>query len=112
MKVRDLQLQPVFAIGPDDSLADAADRMRFCEIGCLAVIENGEMAAVITERDLVDAEALMIALGVRHPSRDGGREARRDALGAGSARSRARDACGFSRVTRCTRERSRRRGFR
>ena len=57
MKVQDLKLEPIFAAHPDESIADAADRMRFYEIGSLAVIENGSIVGIITERDIVRATA-------------------------------------------------------
>ena len=57
MKVRDLHAEPVEATSPGESLADAADRMRFYDIGALAVLERGEPVAIITERDLARAVA-------------------------------------------------------
>lgn len=52
MKVRELELAPVVATDPDESIADAADRMRFYEVGSLAVLEQGSLVAIITERDV------------------------------------------------------------
>jgi CBS domain-containing protein len=52
MKVRELELAPVVATDPDESIADAADRMRFYEVGSLAVLEHGSLVAIITERDI------------------------------------------------------------
>lgn len=57
MKVRELELQPVIGTDPDEPLADAADRMRFYEVGSLVVLEHGVMVAIITERDLARAVA-------------------------------------------------------
>lgn len=57
MKVRDLHLEHPHATTPDESLADAADRMRFYEIGSLAVLEGHHLVAIITERDIVRAAA-------------------------------------------------------
>ena len=57
MKVRDLDLQPIVVTRLDEPIADAADRMMFNEIGSLAVIDSGNVIAILTERDLVRAGA-------------------------------------------------------
>ena len=57
MKVRELQLEILRVADPTESLLDAAGRMRFFEIGSLAVLERGEHVAIITERDLARAVA-------------------------------------------------------
>lgn len=97
MKVRDLELEPVAATSAEESIADAADRMRFFDIGSLAVMDGDALVGILTERDLaravadrsdselpvraymtsdpttigadadvVEAGALMLALGTRH----------------------------------------------
>ena len=57
MKVRDLGLGPIAATRLDESVADAADRMRFYEIGSLAVMDSGSIVGILTERDIVRAVA-------------------------------------------------------
>jgi CBS domain-containing protein len=57
MKVKDLSLQPILSTIMPESIADAADRMKFYEVGSLAVIDSGYIVGVITERDIVTAVA-------------------------------------------------------
>ena len=57
MKVKDLKLEPVYTADLDESLSAVADRMRFYEIGSLAVIDGRAIAGIITERDIVRAAA-------------------------------------------------------
>lgn len=40
-----------------ESLTDVASRMRFNDVGCVAVIEHGTLVGILTERDLVRAVA-------------------------------------------------------
>src|SRR5207247_1930909 len=47
----------VFSVEADESLAEAASKMQFEEIGSLAVVRHGRFAGIITERDLVRALA-------------------------------------------------------
>ncbi|MEX2555012.1 MAG: CBS domain-containing protein [Actinomycetota bacterium] len=63
MKVQDLKLEPIFAAHPDESITEVADRMRFYEVGSLAVIEHGSIVGIITERDIVRATADRSDLG-------------------------------------------------
>jgi len=55
MKVKDLKLESLVSTRLDESVADAADRMRFYEIGSLAVIDSGNVVGILTERDIVRA---------------------------------------------------------
>jgi CBS domain-containing protein len=57
MKVKDLKLEPLYTADLDESLTAVADRMRFYEIGALAVVENRAVCGIITERDIVRAAA-------------------------------------------------------
>lgn len=57
MKVRDLTLDPVVEAEPEEAVADAADRMRFYEVGSLAVVDDGVLVGIITERDLARSVA-------------------------------------------------------
>jgi CBS domain-containing protein len=59
MNVSQLMNRSVETCGPDDSLADAAERMWRCDIGCLAVLDpQGSLVGMVTDRDLCMA-ALM-----------------------------------------------------
>ena len=42
---------------PEEPLADAASRMRFNDVGCVPVIDQGQLAGILTERDLTRAVA-------------------------------------------------------
>jgi CBS domain-containing protein len=57
MKLESLFRAGVFSVEADESLAEAASKMQFEEIGSLAVLEGGHFAGIITERDLVRAIA-------------------------------------------------------
>jgi len=57
MKVRALYRPEVVAGSPDESLADAASRMQYQEIGSLTVLEHGRLVGILTERDLARALA-------------------------------------------------------
>ena len=57
MEVRDLIGGEVVSVGSGVTLGDAAQRMIDMNIGALAVIDDGELIGIITERDLVAAAA-------------------------------------------------------
>jgi CBS domain-containing protein len=57
MRVGDLKLEPLLATSFDESISEAADRMRFYEIGSLGILEGGSLVGVFTERDVVKAVA-------------------------------------------------------
>ena len=40
-----------------ESLADAANRMRFNDVGCAPVLDKGQLVGILTERDLTRAIA-------------------------------------------------------
>ncbi len=44
-------------IGPEATLADAAQRMVDQTVGCLAVIDGRQMVGIVTEHDVVEAIA-------------------------------------------------------
>jgi CBS domain-containing protein len=52
-RVRDVMVDEVVTIDPSATLADAARQMRDHNVGILPVIVDGELAGVITDRDLV-----------------------------------------------------------
>jgi signal-transduction protein with cAMP-binding, CBS, and nucleotidyltransferase domain len=104
MNVGSLAWPWVASVSPTDPLERAVWRMREFDVGCVAVVEDGELVGIVTERDLlraasdgigprnvivrdymtydpvtvsidedvVDAAAIMTAVGARHlPVLDG-----------------------------------------
>lgn len=57
MRVSELMQPEVWQTYPDESLADAAIRMRDHGVGSLAVVEGDELLGILTERDLLWAIA-------------------------------------------------------
>lgn len=57
MQVKDLCRVPVVTVGAGQSLASAARRMVLRGIGSLAVLRGGQLAGIVTERDLARAVA-------------------------------------------------------
>jgi CBS domain-containing protein len=57
MKVKDLRVEPIVTTRLDEAIVDAADRMRFYEVGSLGVIDSGHIIGILTERDIVRATA-------------------------------------------------------
>jgi CBS domain-containing protein len=57
MKVSDLQQHELFTAQADESLAEAADRMNWRQVGALPVLEGQHLVGIITERDLTAALA-------------------------------------------------------
>lgn len=57
MKVEALYRHELHTAEEDDSLADAASRMDYHEIGALAVVRDGVVVGVFTERDVLRAVA-------------------------------------------------------
>lgn len=57
MRVSDLTMHPLVSVGPDASLAEVAGRMRVADCGSAAVMTDGQLLGIITERDLVQAIA-------------------------------------------------------
>jgi len=52
--VKDVMSSNVAAVGPDVSVAVAARTMRDRGVGCLPVVEQGQVIGMITDRDLVE----------------------------------------------------------
>ena len=57
MEVRDLIGGEVITVDPAESLGGAANLMMDSNIGALAVVDDGQLIGIITERDLVAAAA-------------------------------------------------------
>lgn len=53
MLVGDVMQRKVAVIGPGASLVLAARMMRDQDVGCLPVIENGQLIGMISDRDIV-----------------------------------------------------------
>jgi CBS domain-containing protein len=52
MKVRDVMTPDVIMVGPDATLAEAAQLMKDANIGPLPVCENGQVFGMVTDRDI------------------------------------------------------------
>ena len=52
MKVRELMRHPVRTVTPNDSLSDAAAVMAARDVGALAVVADGRLAGIVTDRDI------------------------------------------------------------
>jgi len=57
MKVKDLLPQPLVIVDPGASLAEVARRMRLNDADAVAVLEEGRLLGILTERNLVGAIA-------------------------------------------------------
>lgn len=53
MLVRDVMTTRPECVGPDDTLHQAAERMRDRDIGPLPVCDNDRLAGILTDRDIV-----------------------------------------------------------
>lgn len=54
-KVEDIMIKEVFTIAPEAFLEEAAVLMRKNNVGCLPVIEKGELVGLITQNDIFDS---------------------------------------------------------
>jgi len=52
MTVRDMMTKDLITCSPDETLAQAAQKMASGDIGCCPVVENGQLVGVITDRDI------------------------------------------------------------
>jgi predicted transcriptional regulator len=57
MKLQDVMITEVIQASPDDSVGDAAKRMREKAVGCLVVTIAGAVKGIVTDRDLLDCLA-------------------------------------------------------
>jgi signal-transduction protein with cAMP-binding, CBS, and nucleotidyltransferase domain len=64
MQVRNLMRSPVVSVGPDQSLQSAAQVMTEHGIGSVVVVEqDGQVAGILTERDVMHAAAQLGDVG-------------------------------------------------
>jgi CBS domain-containing protein len=57
MQVRNLMHREIFAVRPDQTLRDAAAIMHEHEVGSAVVLEDDQLAGILTERDVLRAVA-------------------------------------------------------
>ena len=53
VKVKEVMREPVFTIGPDATVAQAALLMVEQKVGCLPVVQDGRMIGIVTQTDLL-----------------------------------------------------------
>lgn len=53
MLVQEIMIKRVITVGPQETVAQAAARMRDEQIGCLVVMEAGAIVGIVTDRDLL-----------------------------------------------------------
>jgi acetoin utilization protein AcuB len=63
--VEDVMAREVLTADPDDPIEQAANTMRERKIGCLPVLEGGELVGIITASDVM--EALVYLVGAHEP---------------------------------------------
>jgi signal-transduction protein with cAMP-binding, CBS, and nucleotidyltransferase domain len=63
MQVRNLMRSPVVSVGPDQSLQSAAQVMAEHGIGSVVVEQDGQVAGILTERDVMHAAAQLGDVG-------------------------------------------------
>lgn len=57
MLIREIISGEIDACGPDVNLVEAAKRMIADDVGSLAVVDNGDLVGILTERDVLRAVA-------------------------------------------------------
>jgi CBS domain-containing protein len=74
MKLEDIMIREVIQIIPEESIGEAAKRMRQQSVGCLVVSVDGAIKGIITDRDLLvcleqghDPYRCRIAAHMSHP---------------------------------------------
>jgi CBS domain-containing protein len=74
MKIQDLMVKDVVQILPDQTIRDAARRMREQSVGCLVVTSDESVRGIITDRDLLacleaahDPYRCKVSLHMSHP---------------------------------------------
>ncbi len=65
IRISDIMARDVVTARPDDPIEEAANRMRERRIGCLPVVQEGEMVGIVTSSDVM--EALIYLVGAHEP---------------------------------------------
>ena len=65
IRVRDVMVRDVLTAHPEDPIEQAANTMREKKIGCLPVLEAGELVGILTSSDVM--EALVYLIGAHEP---------------------------------------------
>ena len=65
IRLSDVMTRDVITAHPDDPVEEAANRMRERRIGCLPVVEDGELVGILTSSDVM--EALVYLVGAHEP---------------------------------------------
>ncbi len=65
IRVWDVMVRDVLTAHPEDPIEQAANTMREKKIGCLPVLEAGELAGILTSSDVM--EALVYLIGAHEP---------------------------------------------
>ena len=52
MQIQELMTSNVQSVSPETSIKAAATKMRDLDVGSLAVIENGQLCGIVTDRDI------------------------------------------------------------
>ena len=53
MQLKEVMKTEVITVGRDETVTDAARRMREANIGCLVIMEGGSLLGIVTDRDLL-----------------------------------------------------------
>jgi acetoin utilization protein AcuB len=65
IRISEVMTREVVTARPGDPIEEAANRMRERRIGCLPVVEEGELAGIVTSSDVM--EALVYLMGAHEP---------------------------------------------
>ena len=65
LRIQDVMTREVVTAHPGDPIEEAANRMRERRIGCLPVVEGGDLVGIITSSDVM--EALVYLVGAHEP---------------------------------------------
>jgi acetoin utilization protein AcuB len=65
LQISDVMTREVVITHPDDPIEEAANRMREKRIGCLPVVEDGDLVGILTSSDVM--EALVQLTGAHEP---------------------------------------------
>ncbi len=65
IRIGEVMARQVVTVAPDDPIEQAANTMRERRIGCLPVVESGELVGILTASDVMDA--LVYLVGAHEP---------------------------------------------